>query len=1099
MKTQKKIKGKKLSLDQSIFTLRREERPAGVIKRVVGEVVKFDAANELDLIEVVASHTKLPEKFNPLFNAGREHYDVVLINEALSPVGFVYWLFGLFKRNASALKEFNSLRDKVSGYILRSLPDEALRTILEVEELSKCWWAICMKVHVMKELKKEDTKPYLLGLQASIPNANISNSVFRLQMMAESSSIRVFVGDIRARLQEYRTSGIQQAIESGDLESCRHLPQYLDSERKLDLAYLKIEGHESIIDQYTTFKEVVLELAANNQLDRRLAGKIFELCELIGDEELKCAVVPVVELSPIVQKIVDDYTLGKYSEVVSSVENLLVSGGKAVSGLIEIYAKSKIYLGSPHKRNTLFDTLASDFSSILQCETNTAEKIEYITKFSIKFRGELWAKSISFHLLSILEETAESGIVDLARLGTLALGEFNTPKAANKVFKMKLVDKEQLAMLPDYRAAKYFIEEKNKDVVCEALFPVRSDYLKLRSSIYLDAGDVIGCVNFAISEYMKNSVNFYHLPFAKLCGLIVEVGKDGMDDYIACLIALDVCAKELSLVFEEYKAELFEEFMLSNGTHRPSRIFTNRYLTSNEIFFLQNICIPSQLDNLFQFRTNDEVVHERVAIIDLLIEAMPEKETQLRDERDNVLVTLFSEKLRAKIESGKLFVDVQALESMRKHVYTALFDQAKSVVGGILLEPVDSESALASSKDLFKVSESNAIASTEKTEILYSIHVHAVEDFALNENYGLDKYLSAEVRHMVFVTQLRSCFEKTRLVTVQKSGEYTSNEYWLARYNFVNPSITQSVDSFLRIFSEKVDIILNSTNERFRVETRKEVGSGIFDFTAYHHRLVKLSRVIDESNNADIFFNSLIDYMWEMASESAKLAQLLIANDLSVEVNDLITRLEESINEAKGDVAMIDLMQEIKTARSLFTSQIEVVVNWFKFVGGQSSQNLERLGVVIEASVSSFESIYGHHECEISFTQSKSHLQLTYREARSLFIAIFTALENSVKYGSRCGSIEIEHRVSDSHNIIIIKNSIPAGEVDDPQALVKAQKEKWTPAHAPLNRKEGGTGLYKIFSTLTNTSDGFSFDIGAKHDEFVAIMSLKNEYFDNRG
>jgi len=1099
MKTQKKIKGRKLSLDQGIFSLRREETPVSVKRRIVSELIRFDIANELHLIEVVASHPKLPEHFNPLFSAGREHYDVVLMNEMLSPVGFLSWLIGLFKRNAKALREFNSLRDRINGYVLQNLPDQALQVLEEVDQLSKSWWAICMRVHIMKELKKGDTKPYLLGLQETISKANITNSVFRLQMMSESSSIRVFVGDIRARLQEYRTSGIQQAIESGDIESCRYLHQYLDSERKLDLKYLKVEGYESIIDQYATFKEVVLEISAKQQLDANLIVKVVELCDLTGDEELRCAVAPRPALSVVVRKVVDDYTLGKYTEVVRSVESLLGSGDKAVSGLIEIYAKSKIYLGSPHTRNTLFDVLASDISSILQCEATTAEKIEYITKLSVKFRGELWAKSISFHLLSILDEASEFGVVELARLGTLALGKYNTPKAADEEFKIELVGEDQIKKLPDYRAAKYFTESGGKDCVSEALFPVRSDYLKLRSSIYLEGGDVIGCVSFAVSEYMKNSVNFYHLPFARLCGLVADVVKEGRDDYVVCLTALDIYAKELSLAFEEYKAELFEEFMLASGTHRPSQMFVGVTLTRNEIFFLQNICIPSQLDNLFQFRTNDEVVHERVAIIDLLIRAMPDKEAQLRDERDNVLVTLFSEKLRAKIESGKLFVDVQALESMRKHVYVSLFDQAKSLAGGILLEPVDSESALESSKDLFKVSESNAIASNEKTEILYSIHVHAVEDFALNENYGLDKYLSAEVRHMVFVTQLRSCFEKTRLVTVQKNGEYVSNEYWLARYNFVHPSITQEVDSFLKRFSGKVDAILNATNERFRVETRVERGGGIFDFTAYYHRLVKLSRIIETSGDGDSFFNSLIDYMWEMASESAKLAQLLIANDLSVEINDLITELEESVNQAKGDVAMIDLMQEIKTARSLFTNQIEVVVNWFKFVGGQSSQDLEKLGVVIEASVSSFESIYGHNECEISFTQAKSYLQLTYREARSLFIAIFTALENSVKYGSRCCTIEIEHRVSNNENVILIKNRIPEGEVDDPQALVKAQKEKWTPAHAPLNRKEGGSGLYKIFSTLTTASDGFSFDIDAKHNEFVATMSLKNEYFDNRG
>jgi hypothetical protein len=108
-------------------------------------------------------------------------------------------------------------------------------------------------------------------------------------------------------------------------------------------------------------------------------------------------------------------------------------------------------------------------------------------------------------------------------------------------------------------------------------------------------------------------------------------------------------------------------------------------------------------------------------------------------------------------------------------------------------------------------------------------------------------------------------------------------------------------------------------------------------------------------------------------------------------------------------------------------------------------------------------------------------------------------MENSVKYGDHCSPITFEHSILDGENLITIKNFVSEGTISDPAKLISTQKEKWTPAHATLNRKEGGTGLYKIFSILTNTSEGFSFDIDIKHNEFFAFMGLKNENFSNRG
>ncbi|MBW3503389.1 hypothetical protein [Pseudomonas sp. NKUCC02_KPG] len=1098
MSAQKKLKGKKFSIDVSILALRREETPARNANRIMREIQKLGHANEYDLIFKLGAHVRLPDTLNPVFSGGVDYYNSFTFGEHLSDDVFIYWMLGLFEKNRELLRKFLGAQEKISNYILRSMPNEIISELDALDELCKSWWSISTRVHVTKELKKEDTKAYLSSLPEKFPLADVTPSVLRLQLISEGNAISVFLNNIRNRLAEYRTSGLQDIIRHGDTESCRYLYNYLDPERNVELSCIKDHSHESIIDQYVLLKEVVLELAVTDSVPLHLIRKIQDLALSVGDEELGCVVSPDASIAPEVLSVIDSYTLGDYKDVITQVENLLLTENPCLFGLIEVYAKSKIYLKSPHERKNLFEILAADLSVIMQCENTIVEKIENITRLSVKFKTERWAKSLSFHLLSILEEVTAPDAVERSRLETRALGRKNTPKAAFGMSAGHLIDPKRIELLPSYRAAKYFPDDSIGDEIDEAKFPVKSDFLKLRATTLLDSGKTLDAISFAVDEYHKNYLSFYHLPFTKMCKIIDEVEKESFEDRILCLIALDIFSKELAATFEETKTELFEDFALLAKTHRISKIYEKKSLTRNEVYFLHQICIPSQLDNLFQYKTNDEVVHERVAIIDLLIDAVPSMEKQLRLERDNVLESLFVEKLRAKIESGKLFVDVHEIESQRKHVYSALFAQAKSIPGGVVLAPVGNVSDLEISKDFFKISDTNAIASTEKTDVLYKIFITAIDDFALNESYGLDKYLSAEIRHIVFEAQLRACFEKTKLVTVQKNGEYNKNIYWLNFYNYIQPGLTGQIDGILQEFSQKIDALLELTNEQFRVDSGLDGSGGIFDFKPYHKRLVKLSHIIHDSSNANVFFKSLLEFMWEIAGESARRAQLLIANDLAGDVNELIMGLEEQISQAKGGIAMMDLMQEIKNARSMFTKQIEVVTNWFKFVGDQSAESFERLGVVIEASVSSFESIYGHGDCSVQFTQAKSSLLLSYREARSLFIAIFTALENAYKYGVEQSPIVMQHEVTSTGNAIYIRNNVSEISAPELPETIRLQKSKWTPDYLSLNRQEGGAGLYKIFSILTNSSPGFDFDIESERNQFVAIMRLRNEYFGDR-
>jgi hypothetical protein len=973
----------------------------------------------------------------------------------------------------------------------------ALSKIESLNEVCKSWWAIYLEVHISKELKLSDTRPLIQGLPSRFARGNIAGRIVELQLMSESSTVALYVHELLARLNEYRSSGLKVAIDNGALESCRYLPINFDSARSVNPESLKILWYESIIDQYVIFKDIICECTTLGTLPDYLREAVVRLSNEIDDIELKAILGIEQPTAPEVVAILDEYTKGNYSDVISRIKHLQVIGSDEIFGLTEVYAKAKIYAGSTESGDTFFDHLANELAAILQCDSKTAERITFLNQICVKFKHEPWAKSLNFHLLSALEEVKEDHDIESARLQTKPLGKLNTPKAKTQNYRFPL-DMARGISIPLHRQVKYSAGHQLLSEIDKPVFPVFSDYLKFKSRTLILQERYIEAIDFAVAEYLDNSVSCFHLPIRTLCEIASDVSKDCNEVFISCLIVYEIYSREYAGIFEEEKSELFEDFLRFNQSHRPSHIFQEKKITRPLAFFLKYLCIPSQLDNIIYYTSNDDVVHERVSILDLLINSRSDGFEQLRYEKDSVLETLFSEKLRAKIESAKLFVDVQALESQRKHIYRNFFEQAKNIKGGIHLEHLPLDSNTAGSDDIFEITQGHALASNRKTQLLYEIFDAAVNDFALDENYGLDKYLSAEIRHIVFVSQLRSCFEKTRIVTSLKDGAYLSNNYWVNKYSFVHFSIVEQIDALLKHFSSRVDSILAEVNECFKVELFSRTSPSVFNFIPYHHRLVRVSEIIESTNSSDDFFTQLLEYMWELASDSAKAAQELINVRLAGEVLSALEELEQGIHSVRGGVAVVDLLQEIKHARSIFTKEIEFVLNWFRFVGADDSKNLERLSVVIDATVSSFESIYGHKYDKVVCMPCKSNLTLNYREARALFICLFTALENSCKYGDNIAPVTMNFSIADDETTITLKNHVLSYPDISAKELVAREKAKWSHEHSNLGREEGGSGLYKIYSTLSTASPGFTFDIQADQNSFTAYIGLSHENFDHR-
>jgi hypothetical protein len=1097
MANKSKTRPSKLRIDERSFIKARGETVEQVFRRVASDIRKFSFYGRTDLIKAVAEHDNLPAELLPIYGTTTRFHGVKLRPEDIASAQYPYWIIGIFKSHWKVVKHFLLTKSHINSEILKGNTEVAMQILSELTEISQSWWAIETRIHITKEILGNDTKADVTSLRDQYPYLNLSILAIDLVLLSESSSVDLYSEKVLGRIKEYKNANIDGAQHYGDLESTSLLPLYYDPERTPSLETLHSYLDWSIFDQYLLFRTVVMESKEQKALLGDLFDDVVDLAKKLDDCELLNAIFPSDSTDDFVNLIVEKYTFGEYEEVVTLIENHVQQGSSKIYGILEIYARAKIYVGAQEKVLTFYDRLANELGKILTLDYKSSDPTGFLHRIAVKFRKEAWAKSLLYHLVSIQQYRVEPGLVEVARRQTSCLGSLNTPKAQGHHFSPKTLGPSATSQVPEYRRFKHG-EIQDVESLSPKTFPIYSDFLLRQHAYFSEKGLFWEGVAFCIDEYLKRRVAFDHLPFVDACRQIEGMDRTGIFDHLAAMVILDICDRESDGGFDELRTDIFLEYLEIKETHLPSEVFNRIAFSPLQAYFLEKICVPSQLDNIIQIESYDDVIHERVAIIDLLIATRTGSIETLVAERDKVLETLFSEKLRAKIETGKLYVDVQALENQRRHIYLELYERARSLGHDFVWEPIDSLPAMPVGNLPQGVNDLPAPkASGEKSTVLVTTYLTLAYDFALNQKYGLDKYLSAEVRHQIFIPQLRACFEKNKLVTAQKHGEYLENDFWRTEYNFVSDEIITRLDQILKNFSEQIDGALSRVNDSFKVWIAGEPASQPFDFSPTPERLMRLAQIINNSPTFDIFFNDLISFMLELAVEGARAAQQLINDTLLPEVSAYLDQLEAEINNWKGYAPLFNLMQSIRSARSDFTKEVEVVLTWFRFVGSDNLQSFESLGTVIEAAVSSFRSIFEHKGKTLIYNSAKTELILNYREARSLFISLFIALENALRYGCGETPVSINHQIAQDKDRLVVANRT-AYRIEGPEEFIRLRRKEWENEFSPLSNQEGGTGLYKINSLLSGSSRGFGFDISITELMFEASITLNHEHFSHR-
>jgi anti-sigma regulatory factor (Ser/Thr protein kinase) len=680
------------------------------------------------------------------------------------------------------------------------------------------------------------------------------------------------------------------------------------------------------------------------------------------------------------------------------------------------------------------------------------------------------------------------------------LGVDVTPRSSqdfsySKLFELLNIDRDDI---PEYRAVKIINNEVSDGLLdsdeyysrYNACTIIKIDYMKDKINSLLITNDLANCASFIVDNYFQNKFIVFLLPIEIL---ISKIEANPISITIDIPIIYDIYNKHINNTKIQEQKEVYEDFIDQYNEFKPSNIFQKHTsLTKKEFYFLKYVSVPSIMYVSSDFNSSVELKQERLEVLNIL--SLLHKDKDITNEMNNIFDELVFENLKASFNSSKLHVDTQSLINNNEFEYKRLFNLLSAAKLTYDFDSEDSDYTLIDESD----SVNTIMPNSDLSDVINQIYKQLLKDFVQDANYGLDKYISMEIRHEVFFTQLRVSVEKFNLLSeIGENNEFEINDYWLEKYSIVNELILNPIFEKINLFTKKFDDTIRSANNWFLVIefTHQLETTGMFDFIATYQKLIKLKKITIDITEYEVFIDTLITYMWEITYESTEKIKRKLDESLKKELIGLMDNLIEDVHTLSNGVNMKLLIDVIELSKGSITAEIDTISSWLNKV--EKNDDNYNISSIIKECMNMFTSILDNVNITINRAYDNSPIvDLSYLEARAIMTSLHISFTNIIKYGQKTNNkyeITIDLFTKPNSDMTIkIRNKIQ--HKDNIEEFKTKIKEKLSIKYEQLSKEEsGGTGLHKIFNLFMNVSNKFNIDIDVDSNEFIVIIGVKNE------
>lgn len=501
------------------------------------------------------------------------------------------------------------------------------------------------------------------------------------------------------------------------------------------------------------------------------------------------------------------------------------------------------------------------------------------------------------------------------------------------------------------------------------------------------------------------------------------------------------------------------------------------------------------------FDSDDDVNTERIELCKKAFAISNDK--SYADEITSLIKEQEIKTLAQQVNDSKIHVDVQPLISSELDTEKLMFDTYKEVDDNIeVFEQKNIEWLLNYMQEQrqgtmkFYTYEPSAVK--YKMLMFRQMVLNIRDKFLFDPRFGLDKYLSARIRHGTLITQLRNHFLTYGLVTNKKEGgEYVRETIWTQqRSGFLPLNVKDQVNARILQFTEWLDEQLRIIKEekiQIWTERNDDKKDGLFDYS--EELMAPYIDMLGNNNydTFDAFVHTTITLLWEWTNAILKAVrnnfmeyQESVLAEMDKLQNDIIPMISQSAQLSNS------FKDAITTCRTEFQSDINIVLSWFK-----PERSKVRFFTVRQAVDTSLSVINRINQDALSFNNISIDDNSNYKGDyfNAVHDIFHDMMNNILRYETKRPGLKGkgEIHINREGDMLNIEVSNPVDEVDIPEieAILLEQQDFPSLIAGGKTRREKNSGCVKIYSTVMYTLGGESqYENQLENNCFVAKIQI---------
>lgn len=1108
------------------------------LKRLSLVVNGMTEDNILSFSASAAQNIKIRDLMNLSFSKREVYIDVCADNNV--PISFILNSFYYFyKENIQTYNQFECKRKLLEEFFSQDKLQEGLALLDDIDSsFGKSVWSLDCRMALTKKLFPDND---LTSLRTNVSH-RLAHISFLLSQKQNAKSPLAF--QQQATNHSFGEMRKGTKIKYAEFLSTLLLNKDIDSNQDSRLALIFTQRMYAV-DKLIYIAKLVREIYLDKKTtpnDKKIIRNFTERMATISNDKswenlLKTIdKVNTIRVNHALRDILDKYSQGDYEQAIELCEIFYKNEPFELSA-IDIHVKSLYFIGK--RNNTTLklpldgtrDILISNLYKLYISPKNYESTINIFESLVFKFSGFECLASLMPAVYSTYPFVSRDKLIKSCFILSSSAFYF-TPKYAAKFNSTEFglanfdtnIDETQLSDSRNKRKNLENLIHHNSCIdegVIKAIEEVEhsneittAELAQLKCIIYIKSGKLDDLLKLVNKDCYNNPENLILYPISYLAKLL-EDGDLEVNESLEIILFSFICFENVNKEFKDIVGEYVEAYLSEFGCIRPSEVLgIVEELSSEERYLFESICNQAILSSMRKIKQTQTMLLERIKIINFLQEKFKVSNAKLEKEEKDIFQSLLLSKLSSSHETNKITIDTKGLFSNKKGEYEQILQTlvmlksfGQDSISEFILhsdEAVSDDNKDDSEND--KSTDNEDIKKPNAVMHFYGIiYSQFLADFVMNEEYGLVRYLSSEIRHGVMPNQMRSVFEAENLITeIDADGNYKQNNYWISKYKPLLSEYTKAMlTKRLNIFSKEIDDLIKVSNSwtiplttTLKNATSKNAIKSAFIFLIDDLVILKFTNHIEKSINVDFpsdvsdshvmaFFKSIEEFIWSILDDCFINIKRMLNEILKSEFNALCENLHNDLAAFLDFKQFKELEQSITLGKNSIIEQIRQIEGWFRRPIEEIEQSVY-LDDAINTGIYCLKGIFEPQEINIEVCKKDViNKLLDNKKLLSLTRAIVTVGINCLKHGKQGKNTRIELSSAmlefdcKEHFEILVSNEITQEKHDEIIKKNIAEEVKNYP-NINHNKKlvtEGGTGLYKAYRNLKDGFDKFQFEI----------------------